>query len=476
MDKKHAQLSIPPCRTYLSAASDFIAMTGKEVGLSAASNEVLFKSCRFLLNELMLNSERGTFSDYIKIDIHNNTDELKVEILNKNLPLPTDFGQYARTLDLPNVHIENLGPGGQKLIFNMRLEKSYLSEKEPAPMVTPDTKINIRPLKDGEEAKLTELFFNVYGYNYIHQYVYYPEQIKERRKNGDLICIVGVDDHHNLLGHVALVRLNTNPVVYEAALGVVDPRIKSRGLFTQIFESTMEHSKSLTMSYCIFDFVTNHDFTQKLVSRYGSVDMALLIGCQSKENQASLARLGLGQDPDEMDRYSLLLSLSPRQAHPFGQMISLPTHIGENFSTVLQSLGLTWQPSPRFDHLGRDGEFLAHRQPSQKAIIFDLYKPGRAALQRMVNVWQQLVREGYQYAGVNVPISAPGLAYVYDFLSTKGFFIGGLIPYRNSHELGFRFQALGPTRVGFDQIKVYTHTSQQLLRAVKDDFLRNTLI
>jgi hypothetical protein len=94
----------------------------------------------------------------------------------------------------------------------------------------------------------------------------------------------------------------------------------------------------------------------------------------------------------------------------------------------------------------------------------------------MVQVWQQLVREGYQYAGVNVPVSAPGLAYVYDFLSTKGFFIGGLIPYHNSNELGFRFQALGPTRVGFDQIKVYTDTSRKLLRSIKEDFIRNSII
>ena len=31
MDKNHAQISIPPSLTYLSAATDFIAVAGKEV-------------------------------------------------------------------------------------------------------------------------------------------------------------------------------------------------------------------------------------------------------------------------------------------------------------------------------------------------------------------------------------------------------------------------------------------------------------
>lgn len=475
MDKNHARLSIPPSMTYLSAASDFIAVAGKEVGLSSSQNEKLFQSCQYLLKELLQNSQKGNFSDYFRIDIRNFEDQLKIEILNRNLPLPSEIIQKDLTW-FDTLTLENLGPGGQRLTLSIPLNTSQISPAEKPLPVQSDVQIRIRPLKDGEERKLTDLFFNVYGYNYIHQYMYYPEQIKALRDSGDLICIVGVDPDEKLIGHVGLVRLNTEPVVFEAALGVVDPRTKSRGLFSKIFENAMEVSKTIPMSYCIFDFVTNHDFTQKLVSRYGSIDMALLIGCQSKENQASLKKLGLGADPEEMDRYSLLLSLSPREKHPFGNSISLPPNLGEQFSSTLQALGITWHPSPRFDYLSRDGEFTAIRQPSQKAIIFDLYKPGRAALQKIVQVWQQALREGYQYAGVNVPIAAPGLAYVYDFLSTKGFFMGGLIPYRNSNELGFRFQALGPTRVAFDQIKVHTDTSRKLLQTVREDFIRNSII
>jgi hypothetical protein len=177
-----------------------------------------------------------------------------------------------------------------------------------------------------------------------------------------------------------------------------------------------------------------------------------------------------------MDRYTLLLSVSPRQAHPFGNSVFLPTTIGETLGFVLEPMGITWAHAPRFDLLSRDGEFTAIRQPLQKSVIFDLCKPGKAAARHLIASWHQLLREGYQYAGVNVPLAAPGLGHLYDLMAAHGFFMGGFIPYGNSDQLGIRFQALAPSRVAFEKIKVTSETGRRLLACVEADFSRNCLI
>ena len=94
-----------------------------------------------------------------------------------------------------------------------------------------------------------------------------------------LISIVASLPNGRLLGHVGLRKWGDRPVVYEPCLGVVDPVMKSHGLFTRLFHRAMEIVSQLPMDYCLIDFVTNHDYTQRLVSTYHPVDLALGVRC-----------------------------------------------------------------------------------------------------------------------------------------------------------------------------------------------------
>src|SRR5262249_40993555 len=157
-------------------------------------------------------------------------------------------------------------------------------------------------------------------------------------------------------------------------LGLVDPLVKSRGLFGRVFDATMERVQAMAMYYCFFDFVTNHDYSQKIIAKYGTCDMALFAGCQRSSTQASLERLGIGSDPEASDRYSLLLSIMPRTPHPFGEEVALPENIGGPLGFLLDPLGIRWVPTPRFAQLSPEGEFKARYHPQQDSAIFDLHE------------------------------------------------------------------------------------------------------
>jgi hypothetical protein len=259
-------------------------------------------------------------------------------------------------------------------------------------------------------------------------------------------------------------------------MGAVDPAVKSRGLFGALFKKTMEKVCEIPMQYCLLDFVTNHEYSQRHVSKYGTCELALFAGCQSQETQARLKRLGLGLDPEGMDRYSLLVSVIPRVPHPFGEETSLPESLGEPYGFLLKPLGLSWSPCPRFEVLPPRGRYQASLQPGQSAVIFDLCEPGREAAEAILEEWRNLMLGGFNYAAIEVPLDVPGIGALYDLVSAHGFFAAGFVPYQLSDRLGFRFQALGPKKVAFEKIKVATEPARRLLKLVRGDYQAFSLL
>ena len=444
-----------------------------------------------VLDMVIANNSHG--GEPVAVEVGETAGKLKVSVINRGAPILFKGGRggihsdyYAKFQEASkhadSVIFENSGRQGQVVTLEIRLgavaaAMSLLAKPAPpAPEIPEDEVIEVRSLAPGEEDALSRLFYLVYGYDYINEFVYYPEKIKAMIEAKDLLPIVAARPNGRLVGHVGLLRRYREPAVYEAAMGAVDPMVKSRGLFGQLFTKTMEVVQKTSMQYCLCDCVTNHAFSQRHVAKFGGTELALYAGCQSRETQARLERLGLGRDPQGMLRYSLLVSVIPRTAHPFGEDIVLPENIGERFGFLLKPVGLAWSPAPRFQTLPAQGSFKTSTQRAQSAALFDLAEPGQEAAEDIVEEWRELMRDGFAYAAVEVPLDAPGLGPLCDLLSSNGFFASGFVPYQCSQRLGFRFQALGPTKVAFDEIKIATEHGKKLLAAVRKDYEANCLL
>lgn len=478
------RIELPASGGFLAPALAFVDSFAEQEGMDKNERKTLTEASRLAIEMVMESSRERDADNRVAVDVFENNGSLTVEVLNRGVPIFLNtrtklFHEFAPQLD--HLSIENLGRQGQTLVLGKRLGEEALRYRQDAvtgvdPQGELQGEIAIRELRPGEEEALSQLFYFVYGYNYINELVYFPERLREKVASGELISIVGALPDGRLVGHVGLYKWNNNPVVYEPCFGVTDPRVKSRGLFSQIFQKTMERVNETPMQYCFFDFVTNHDLSQRFISRYQPCDLSIFIGCQSKATQAKLEKLGLGVDPPEMDRYTLLLSVLPRVPHPFGEDVVLPAGLGETLEFLLKPLNLRWRPAPRFDLLPPGGDYQTHFQAAQNAVVFDLFQPGRQAVEKILREWHQLMRSGYQYVAVEVPLDVPGIGNLYDILAGEGFFIGGFIPYHYGARLGFRFQALGPTKVAWDDIKVYTPDAKRLLALIRQNYERNGLL
>ncbi len=489
-----ARIELPAQDDFLKPAVDFVLSFAARFGRDTKDQGRLKTAVSAALEMVIGNNEEGKSDEPVALKVREAKGTLRIEILNRGVPILLGSGQkssvnsayfaefHEASKNSDRISIENSGRLGQSVILEFRLgagaAASSLPGKSPrktSPIPKGET-ISIRGLAQGEEEALSRLFYLVYGYNYINEIVYHPEKLREMLDAGDLISLVAARPNGRLVGHVGLVRRNTTPPVYEAAMGIVDPAVKSSGLFSRLFAETMKRAQATRMQYCLFDIVTNHDLSQKHIAKFGLAEMSLLAGCQTREHQASLSKIGLGPDPEGMDRYSLLLGIIPQVKHPFGTKVGLPESLGEPFGFLLKPLGLRWFPSSRFEFLPSQGAYKSSYTHAERSAYFDFHEPGRHAAEEIVDAWQKLMRDGYQYAGVDVPVDAPGLGQIYDILSSNGFFAGGFVPHHLSDRLGFRFQAVGPAKVAFDKIKMATDPGKRLLKLVKKDYESSCLL
>ncbi|MGE0174902.1 MAG: hypothetical protein AB7T49_19070 [Oligoflexales bacterium] len=489
MEKNLAEIEIKDLSTAVDAASQFICSVLKATNFAQEAIDRANQVVKSVLEMLTTAEKSFAQEDVLQIQLRIVSDTLQIGLRNLGLPLylvkdqalsVRDQGFLEKLAKVKNlvdsVSFLNAGQDGQLIQLALKIPESKRAVAAPRQLVeVKQDDIEVRSLRPGEEGDLSRLFYQVYGYHYINDFVYYPDKIKAKIASQELISLVAVHKN-NLVAHVALVKKNDDPPVYESALGVVDPRIKSQGLFGRVFKETMTIADKTPMRFCVYDFVTNHDYSQRLVAKYGTEEMAIFIGCQDKEFQANMEALGIGQNPKHTDRYSLLLAIKRQCDSPFGKEVVLPVNLGEIADFILEPLGIEWRPAARFVPLAPNGRYEVTYQPAQRAAIFDLVEPGAKALKQAMEEWRFLVRRGYQYAAIEMSLSFPGVGQVYDYLGQFGFFIAGFVPYRITDKLGFRFQFIGPARVDFDEIKLYSERGRKLLNLIREDYEKKAVI
>lgn len=481
-DSSLARLELPPSDFQIEPALAFVRSFAAGAGMESDRIARLTDATSAAMAMILEHNRDLERPEHVGLDVFESDGQLVVDVLNRGLPVfwsehDSFFQAAMRKLDV--VHVDNLGRDGQRIVLGVQL--GARAERRPfAPAPVPHVPLDLsldaltyRRMQPDEAHALSELVYRVYGYEYIHDYVYYPEKVSALLEEKKLFSFVASLPDGRLVGHVGLRARNDVPPVYEPCLGLVDPALKLHGIFGRLFHLVMEKLHALPMSYCIVDFVTNLDYTQKALVPYHPAELALFVGCQTSKTQARLEALGIGEDPKATDRYTLLLAVLPGVDHPFGREITLPANLGEMLGFLLDPLRIDWNPTSRFDYLPAGGEYRTRLDPPQSAVIFDMERPGRGALEAVRAEWHGLLRHGYRYGAVEVPVDEPGLEHVHDFLSEHGFFIAGFVPYHDSARLGMRFQALGPGLVDFSEIKVVTPGAKRLLDVVRASYERS---
>ncbi len=473
---------VAPCLLFVSSE-----LRQRGVKLSEPQQKALKELMRLMAVEASPRCPRDPGLDW-EVTVSSPSDqEVLISVINRGLPLLSkSFLPDSVSKELPQLHYKNLGRHGQSFSIGFRTntddpqtaqtESSQRSGATAEPSEPSAELLPVREIQEGDFEALTQLFHKVYEYRYVNEAVYHPDRLRKMVFDKRLISLVAPLANGRLAAHLGMIRLGEKPHVYEMGFGLTDPDINSRGVFSTLLQELMEQANRIDMAYLVFDYVTNHDLTQRVVSRYGSCDMALCVGSQLSDTQAKLAALNIGTDSQEMDRYSILIGVKTQVDSPFGRTIHLPIALGEMLGFLIEPLGMEWLPTPRFCPLDESGSFHHSKDSFQRTASYELTRPGVRAIRKIIQDWRHALRLGYQYCSVDIPLDAPGVGQAYDRLANAGFFVSGFVPLRFSGRLALRLQATGPKRLAFHHIKIASEIGRRLLQVVHDSHERNVLL
>lgn len=481
-----ANVRLPSCGDSASPMLSFVRTVLLDADVNAEDRSRA-ESTLSAVMELLAGKRPAANDGYLDIRLARTRERVFVDVYNRGEPVldqdVEEAGPASKNLATIRgvgwVELRNLGRSGQLLRISAELpDRRTLPAPSVRASLVPTEDITIRPLNVGvEEGRLSRLFFAGYGYHYISEYVYNPDLLTEMHRSGKLESFVAVSPDNRLVGHVGMVHLGDGSI-HELGLGVVDPRAKAAGVFSRLLEYVMEVNRARNHLITAYDFVTNHAHTQRLVHRLATPshaphETALMVANQSGATQARLERFGMHAEDNEADRYSILYAMEPNSPLPFGNLVTLPTSLGEIADLVLEPLGIHWKPTPRFSRLSRGGHYTTATKPLQRAVEFRVDDLGRSAVDGIVNEWNALRRDGYLHASIDIPLDLTGLGQALGLLARQQFFWAGFMPFADSPRLAFRVQAIAPAHFDFGAIETHSPVARSLVELVQREYERN---
>lgn len=323
----------------------------------------------------------------------------------------------------------------------------------PAPIA------EIRPLREDEALELARLVYRSYGYSYVSDYLYYPDRIVVRLREGMLHSWVAVSERGELAGHAALMMPHRDAGAAEWSIGVVDPRWRGQGLLRQISLEIIRYAATTPASILFVHSVTNHPHTQKSASELGYEPTALLLGYAPASLQFRHIHDTLAQ------RETTFIAVRPLKPLP-PQPVYLPRHHAASLHRIAEGAGLTLNESAAPDHntFEETTTFESVIEPAVNVAIVNLRHTGADLRVALARERRRLCLEKVDIIYLNIDLADPAAPHAVAIAEAQGFFLAGLVPMQPwPHTLALQY----PNNLEFDYESIHAVGEQaQWLKAL----------
>ncbi len=336
------------------------------------------------------------------------------------------------------------------------------------------TDTTIRFMEPDESELLTELVTAAYGSTYDAEWVYQPEEIARRITAGELISIVGVDAHGQVLGHTALMKESDDSRVLHSGVAVVSEAARGQHLFTQLKSFGANWARSSGYFGLFSEATAAHPFSQKANVDLGAMETGFLIGWipPTVVNDAALSMNG---ESKELRRESVaLFYLKTNDGHD--RPIYAPRRHDRVITELVAATGLRGVVSEADSStpLPDETEFFVTTKADHNLAIITVTEPGRDFALKVTSQMQYLMdHDGRSAVYLDLPLERPGSAIVLDQHDADlPFAFGGIFP--NLHVSGdvLRLTALNGVALHPHDISSASDHGRELLEYVLADLDR----
>lgn len=332
----------------------------------------------------------------------------------------------------------------------------------------PPQQYTIRWMRPDETIWVSQCIYRAYGRTHPNEYLYYPERMAHMLEAGEVIAAAAVGVAGDLAGF-AIARPGAGRVgeLHEV---VVAPYHRGRGLLKRMTALLDEEMRRVGARGVFVEAVTNHLFTQRVVSGIGFRDCGVTLGAAPISQHFK----GIQAGPvAQRGSWTLAFKhLTPPAVAP----LYAPERHRAMLERIYEHLGapVTWEAPATGDGGASDepGEVAVSFYPSWGFGSINVERPGSASPAEIRRAQRDLCDlAGAEAIYLELPLARPETPVLCSAAENAGFFFAGLGPQFASDGDVLRLQFLN-TALDISQIHLLDPFATELLTYIDGERAR----
>jgi hypothetical protein len=268
---------------------------------------------------------------------------------------------------------------------------------------------------------IARLFRQVYGEGYPIRTYYLPDRLIEENAAGRIISCVARTPAGEVVGHDALVLMDSATHLYENAAGAVVPTFRGQAIFPRLFKHTIVNTaKRFGVEGIVGEPVCNHTHLQKMCLQLDFKESGLEVDL--------MPAAAYGIEPGGARRVSVLLGFFMHR--PRVQTVQMPMVYRDELEYLYAGLDVERTFVSSRSDLPSEGS-------SQGSMtLFDMAQVARIRVDSIgrdfapyISRLESEAREkGMGIFQLWLPLASPFTSAATDILREHGYFLGGVLP------------------------------------------------
>ena len=268
---------------------------------------------------------------------------------------------------------------------------------------------------------IARLFRKVYGEGYPIRTYYLPDQIIEENASGHIISCVARTPAGDVVGHNALLLLDSATHLYENAAGAVLPTFRGQAIFPRLFKHAIVNtSKRFGVEGIIGEPVCSHTHVQKMCLQLDFKETGLEVDL--------MPAAAYSIEPGASSRVSVLLGFFMHK--PRVQTVQMPMVYLDELDYLYAGLNVERTFVSSSSDLPSEGS-------SQGSMnLFDMAQVARISIDCIGPDFDPFISRLESEAGekgmvifqIWLPLGSPFTSAATDILRAHGYFLGGVLP------------------------------------------------
>lgn len=387
------------------------------------------------------------------------------------------LGTFLTKEVMDEVLFRNLGPQGKEThlikYLKTRNIKEYLDASELEPeikpheethqIITEKIEYDVRLMEPEEAIEISRGAYKSHGYTFFDDNIYYPEQIVEMNRTGQMISAVAVSKERGFMGHAALVYPYLGAQIAELNFIFVNPEYRGQGCMGRLLDFLFQVEKQQKLSGVYSYAVTNHLFTQKTMFRLGLIDC----GIELVTSPATWIFKGIDGNPSQ--RISVTLSF--RYLEPPSSLTLYPPkrHL-EMIEKIYSWLNVKHNyivpeiSEPVFKQESSNIETTIHASEGSAEIFISSY--GSHIIREIRSIVRDLCIRQIASITLFLNLEDPVTYFMASEFEKMDFFFSGIMP-QTTHGDALILQYLNNVAFDYDRLMIYTDFGKELLSYIK---------